>query len=69
MDDLGSRVRAYRLQKHWSVRDLARIAGVSVSYVYAVESGQRGRNIAKLEKIAAALGVQVSTLWEGSQKP
>lgn len=66
MTDLGSRVKTHRLNKQWSVRELARRAGVSVSYVYAVESGQRGHNIVKLERIADALGVPVSALWEGS---
>ncbi|MDQ0189720.1 helix-turn-helix transcriptional regulator [Alicyclobacillus cycloheptanicus] len=68
MTDLGTRVKSFRLQQKMSVRELAKRAGVSVSYVYAVESGHRGHNIVKLGKIAKALGVPVSALWEGSDE-
>lgn len=63
--ELSSRVKHYRAQQNLTVRDLAKFAGVSVSYVYAIEAGARGHNIVKLEKIATALGVSLSTLWEG----
>ncbi|GMA51524.1 hypothetical protein GCM10025857_28810 [Alicyclobacillus contaminans] len=64
MARLAERVKHYRLKQHLSVRDLAQRANVSVSYVYAIESGQRGHNIVKLERIAKALGVPLSALWE-----
>lgn len=59
---LGNRVRSLRLQQNLTVRDLAELAGVSASYVYAIESGVRGSNLNKLGKIAAALSVSISTL-------
>jgi len=65
MGTLAGRVRHYRQLKNLSVRELARVAGVSVSYVYAVESGVRGHNIVKLDKLALALGVTLSDLWSG----
>ncbi|GGJ07815.1 hypothetical protein GCM10010885_16180 [Alicyclobacillus cellulosilyticus] len=65
MDSLGARVKFHRLQQNLSVRELARRAGVSVSYVYAVEAGVRGHNIVKLQRIAEALGVPISELWVG----
>jgi transcriptional regulator with XRE-family HTH domain len=63
METLASRVKQYRLQKQLTVRELAKLAGVSVSYVYAVESGTRGNNLVKLERIAKALEVPLSALW------
>ncbi|MCL6442776.1 MAG: helix-turn-helix transcriptional regulator [Alicyclobacillus sp.] len=65
MGSLAERVKYYRVKKNLSVRDLARLAGVSVSYVYAIEAGLRGHNIVKLERIAMALGVPLTELWSG----
>lgn len=63
MEDLSARVKHYRLMKDVSVRELAKLAGVSASYIYAIESGHRGHNIVKLELIARALEVPLSALW------
>lgn len=65
METLAARVQHYRLQKKLSVRELAKLADVSVSYVYAIESGTRGNNIVKLERIASALDVPLQALWGG----
>ncbi|MBX6353214.1 MAG: helix-turn-helix transcriptional regulator [Thermoflavifilum sp.] len=65
MDSLGERVKYYRQLRNLSVRELAKRAGVSVSYIYAIEAGSRGHNIVKLEQIAKALGVSLSDLWRG----
>ena len=61
--DLAQKLKKYRTAKRLSVRDLAKMAGVSVSYIYAIESGARGTNFAKLEQIAAALEIPLSALW------
>ncbi len=61
-NELGHRVRTLRREKNLSVRELAEQAGVSASYVYAIESGARGSNLKKLGKIAAVLSVSISTL-------
>jgi ribosome-binding protein aMBF1 (putative translation factor) len=67
MSSLAENVRRYRQERAWSVRQLAAKAGVSVSYIYAIESGVRGSNLVKLAKVAQALEVSLSALWdEGS---
>ncbi|SFU47450.1 helix-turn-helix domain-containing protein [Alicyclobacillus macrosporangiidus] len=63
MEGLGTRLQALRRQSNLSVRALAERAGVSVSYVYAIEAGLRGHNLVKLQRIANALGVPLSQLW------
>ncbi|GLG00399.1 helix-turn-helix protein [Alicyclobacillus sacchari] len=63
MGELAQRLRYYRKLRGMSVRELAEKAGVSVSYIYAIESGVRGSNVVKLGQIAEALGVQLSELW------
>ncbi|WP_288010172.1 helix-turn-helix transcriptional regulator [Kyrpidia sp.] len=45
-----------------SVNELARAAGVSVSYVYAIESGVRGSRVEELYRVARALGVGIEEL-------
>jgi transcriptional regulator with XRE-family HTH domain len=69
MDNLGQRVRELRLSKAMKVRQLAHTAGVSASYIYAIESGTRGSHVSKLELIAHALGVPLSVLLgEGGEE-
>lgn len=66
MNSLSQRLRYYRSIRGLSVRELAKRAGVSVSYVYAIEAGVRGHNIVKLERLCEALGVNLSDLWTSS---
>ncbi|MCL6631191.1 MAG: helix-turn-helix domain-containing protein [Alicyclobacillus herbarius] len=61
---IGTQVKKLRLERQLTVRQLAKRAGVSVSYVYAVESGKRGSNLSKLERIAQALEVPLTALWD-----
>lgn len=65
VEGLGERLKRLRKDRHLSVRELARLANVSVSYIYAIESGVRGSNITKLELIAEALQIPLSALWTG----
>lgn len=62
MDNIGQRVKQLRLAQSLNVRELAERAGVSASYIYAIESGSRGSHVVKLELIANALGVPLSVL-------
>ncbi|MCL6452900.1 MAG: helix-turn-helix transcriptional regulator [Alicyclobacillus sp.] len=64
MRDMAARLRQMRKERGLSVRQLAERADVSVSYVYAIENGERGSNLTKLNQIARALGVPLSQLWD-----
>ncbi|MCL6637748.1 MAG: helix-turn-helix transcriptional regulator [Alicyclobacillus sp.] len=66
MSSLGVRLKQIRLEKNLTVRELAQRAGVSVSYIYAIESGTRGFNIVKLQQLADALEVPLAELWGGT---
>ncbi|ATY85921.1 XRE family transcriptional regulator [Kyrpidia spormannii] len=59
---MGERLRELRRERGMTVRELAEKAGVSQSYIYAVEAGTRGSRLAKLIKIARALEVDLATL-------
>ncbi len=68
MEGLGERLKRLRVSRNLSVRQLAAQAGVSVSYIYAIEAGMRGHSIEKLERIADALSVPLNELWAGSEQ-
>ncbi|WAH37872.1 helix-turn-helix domain-containing protein [Alicyclobacillus dauci] len=67
LGELAQRLKYYRKLRRMSVRDLAKLAHVSISYIYAIEAGARGSNATKLGQIAEALGVQLSDLWGDSR--
>lgn len=60
---LGARVRERRLALGITVQELALRAGVSASYVYAIEAGERGSHIDKIIRIAQALEAPLSDIW------
>ncbi len=63
MESLREKMKQRRLLLQRSVADVAREAGVSVSYIYAIEAGTRGSSIKKLARIARVLGLQSTELW------
>jgi transcriptional regulator with XRE-family HTH domain len=66
MSDLtiGMQLKKLRKTTGLSVKELAERAGVSQSYIYAIEAGSRGANATKLSSIANALGVPVADLYD-----
>jgi transcriptional regulator with XRE-family HTH domain len=60
--DLGARVRRYREDREFTLSDLARLSGVSRSYLYQVESGESSPTEEKLQALAHALGVTLPDL-------
>lgn len=61
---VGQRIRAIRLAKGISGRSLAERCGVSPSFISQVEGGQASPSIGSLERLARALGVGISDLFE-----
>lgn len=62
--DMGQRLKELRRKKGWSVRKLAREAGVSKSTVSDVELGKRKPTADYLIKIAQALNMEERELLE-----
>lgn len=63
MQEVGRRVRELRDSRGWSLRQLAERAEVSHAWIAGVEGGLREKiDIARLGKLAAALGVSVEDL-------
>ena len=60
---VGEAIRRLRGDVGWSVEELAEKAGVSARQLYRIEAGEiAGPRIDLLEKIANALGVELSEL-------
>jgi transcriptional regulator with XRE-family HTH domain len=62
---LGSNVKRLREEKDWTQEGLAGRAGLDRSYVAGIEAGLRNPSTRALAKLARALGVPMSSLFEG----
>jgi transcriptional regulator with XRE-family HTH domain len=62
---LGRRVRALRTAKAWSQERLAEEADMDRSYIAGIEVGARNPSVRALERLARALSVRISDLFEG----
>lgn len=61
---IGKRIRNYRNQKGWSQEELAEHAGCHATYIGQIERGEKNATIESIAKIAAALGIPLSRLFE-----
>ena len=62
---LGARIRYLRQQKNMTIEDLALEANINRNYVGDLERGVRNPTLSILNRIALALGINLSTLFEG----
>ncbi|HXG25622.1 MAG TPA: cupin domain-containing protein [Candidatus Binatia bacterium] len=61
--DLGARIRALRLARGATLRQLAAQAGVTESFLSQVERGVASPSIASVQRIARALGKSIAELF------
>lgn len=66
LSELGRRVRALRLERGFSLKELARRAGLSPRFLFAVEAGDGNISVGKLAGLALALGTRPAELLAGS---
>jgi len=62
---IGLRIKEERERKGKSQKDLAYAADLDRSYIASVESGKRNISVVNLEKIAKALSISLSELFNG----
>ena len=62
---LGARIRYLRTQKNMTIEDLALEAEINRNYLSDLERGTRNPTVVVLNKIAKALEINLSTLFEG----
>jgi transcriptional regulator with XRE-family HTH domain len=63
----AANMRAIRLDKNLSQEELAEASGLHRTYIGSVERGERNISLDNIEKIAKALGVDVSELFRKVQ--
>ena len=61
---LGTRLRALRSQRGWTLESLAKRAGVSEAYLSRLESGDRQPSLAVLFSLAQTFGIALPSLFE-----
>lgn len=68
---VGGRLRSLRVARRLTLRDIATRAGLSESFLSQLERGQTGATVQSLQRIAEALGIEVSDLFsgDGTQRP
>ena len=62
---LGARIRYLRQQKGISIEDLSLEADINRNYLGDLERGMRNPTLIILNKIAKALDIDLTTLFEG----
>lgn len=62
---LGYRLRFLRQQKGLTIEELALEAGINRNYLNDLERGARNPTLKILNRIATALGINLSNLFEG----
>ncbi|MBE6637833.1 MAG: helix-turn-helix transcriptional regulator [Ruminococcaceae bacterium] len=61
---VGKRIRNYRIQLGLSQEKLAELSGCHPTYIGQIERGEKNATLQSIEKMAAALGVPLSRLFE-----
>ena len=59
---LGGKVRAIRMTRGWTLRELAETSGVSVRFLVQLEAGRANISVKRLAELAGACGVTASDL-------
>ena len=62
--DLGQRIRNYRTNQGLSQEKLAELAGCHLTYIGQIERGEKNATLESINKIAVALNVPLSKLFE-----
>jgi transcriptional regulator with XRE-family HTH domain len=66
---IGRRIAELRERRGWSQRAFAKVLGMNQSILSRIESGKRRVSASELERLAAALGVDLHVLLSGAEAP
>lgn len=61
---VGQRIRNYRVQKHLSQEQLSELADCHPTYIGQLERGEKNATLESIQKIANALNITLSQLFE-----
>jgi transcriptional regulator with XRE-family HTH domain len=62
-NDIGKRLRKLREDHQLSLRELARLSGVSVNALSLIERGQTSPSVSTLYRLVEAMGVSISAIF------
>lgn len=62
VNNVGSKIKALRKQKNYTLKDMNSKTGISVSFLSDIENGRSNPSLDRLTDIANALGTSVSYL-------
>lgn len=62
-DQIGGRLKAVRMSKGMSAREVAERAGVTAAYISRLENGRMSPTVASLSRVMQALGESVGALF------
>ncbi len=65
---IGQRIRSYRTERHLSQEKLAEMSGCHPTYIGQLERGEKNATIESIDKIASALGITLSRLFEMAEE-
>jgi transcriptional regulator with XRE-family HTH domain len=65
--DVGERLRVIRSRRRQTLREVAERAGLSESFLSQVERGRASASVASLRRIADALGIAISDLFQPAE--
>ncbi len=60
--DFGREVRRRRLERGWTLDDLADVAGLTPNFIGGVENGRRNPSLTTMARIAKGFGVHLADL-------
>lgn len=63
-EKFGKQVKKFRLEKELSQEALALLADLDRTYIPSIEKGERNVSITVIEKIAKALKIKISVLFD-----
>jgi XRE family aerobic/anaerobic benzoate catabolism transcriptional regulator len=69
LEALGRRARTRRLEKGWTIRDVAEKSGVSPRFLVQLESGRGNISVRRLSEVARALETSLSVLLAEDDEP
>ena len=66
--NIGPKIRLVREQQQLSLRELAKLSGLSINAISLIERGVNSPTISSLNQLAAALGVSITSFFEDEQE-
>jgi transcriptional regulator with XRE-family HTH domain len=66
---VGEQLRTVRRHRGWSLRELAKASGLSLTTVHQIEGGRTSPGLGTLQSLATALGVPLGVLLDGHGPP